>query len=121
MKKGIAAALVCLLAVSPALTAEAHHGNGNRVCGIGGCNLGECFMDADGDGICGDHSFLDENGDGICDNHCYYDGNGDSICDYFVDADEDGVCDHCHDHGKPVIIRTTRKSCGHHGSRHGCR
>lgn len=25
----------------------------------------------------------------------------------FVDADEDGVCDHCHDHGKPVPAETT--------------
>ena len=32
--------------------------------------------------------------------------NADGICDYFVDADEDGICDHCHDHGKPVPAST---------------
>lgn len=123
MKKLLAMGLTTLVVASSSLTAMAHH----EVCGVSGCSLGECFMDTDGDGICGDHFFVDENGDGICDNHCYYDGNNDGICDNFVDDNTDGICDHCHDHGKPVVISrsttgsTTRRARGHHGSHHGCR
>lgn len=118
MKKGIVLALVSAMVISSSFVAEAHHGR--QLCSAGGCYLGECFTDADGDGYCGDHCFVDDNGDGICDNHCYYDGNGDNVCDYFIDENEDGVCDHCHDHGKPVVSQTTtRRSRGHHGSHHG--
>ena len=92
-------------------------------CGIGCCDVAQCFTDADNDGICGDHCFLDEDGDGICDNHCYTDEDGDSICDFFVDADSDGICDHCHEHGKPAVARTTassgcHRSRGHHSGHH---
>ncbi len=100
MKKMLAVGLVCMMALAPAASVNA--AELPATCHIGGCNLGDCFRDADCDGICGDHYFVDENGDGICDNHCYLDADYDGICDYFVDADEDGICDHCHDHGRPV-------------------
>ncbi len=105
MKKLLAMGLACAVVFAPALSV--HAAEEVETCHIGGCNLGECFMDTDGDGICGNHYFVDEDGDGICDFHCYTDTNTDGICDFFVDADEDGVCDHCHDHGKPVPAETT--------------
>ena len=104
MKKLLAMGLVCTVVFAPALSV--HAAEEVETCHIGGCNLGECFMDTDGDGICGNHYFVDEDGDGICDFHCYADTNTDGICDFFVDADEDGVCDHCHDQGKPVPAGT---------------
>lgn len=125
MKKLLAIGLACVLVSSSSIMALAS--DQIPICHIGGCAVGDCFIDADGDGICGDHCFVDENGDGICDNHCYYDTNEDGICDYFVDDDNDGICDHCHDHGKPVVTTrttTTRRSSGchssgHHGGHHG--
>lgn len=126
IKKLVVTGLAALMALSFSLTAEAHHGYGYQanaqVCGISGCAMGTCFMDADGDGLCYGHNFVDANGDGICDNHFYYDGNGDAVCDYFVDANGDGICDHCHNHGKPVVTqRPARRAYygsyrrGHHG------
>lgn len=112
-----------IFAAIPVFAAEAQ-----PVCGIGNCNVGECFMDSDCDGICGDHVFTDENGDGICDYHCYTDENADSVCDYFIDSDADGVCDHCHEHGKPQQTycapqnqqnqNMQQQNSGHHGSSH---
>ncbi len=107
-------------------------------CVTGGCSMNDngawmCFMDNDGDGICGNHYFVDGNGDGICDYHFYYDVNADGICDYFIDADQNGICDHCHDHGRPVQVQpqtqtqtqtysapraTTTVRSGHHGGGH---
>lgn len=129
MKKMLAAGLVCAMTLTTAV-----HVNAEEIpdiCQISGCTLGECFMDTDCDGICGNHYFVDENADGICDYHCYLDVNADGICDYFVDADEDGICDHCHDHGKPVqpapsIQPETDNDTayyygGHHGRHHGYR
>lgn len=125
MKKTLVIGLSCVMALSaaiPAMAAEIQP----QTCGIGNCNVGECFMDSDCDGICGDHNFVDENGDGICDNHCYIDANADGICDHFIDDDTDGICDHCHEHGKPVQTaaycapqnnNTTQRS-SHHGSSH---
>lgn len=95
-----------------------------QTCHISGCNMGECFMDEDCDGICGDHAFVDEDCDGICDNHCYTDEDADGICDHFVDEDADGICDHCHEHGKlaqTVNNPNTNRQRGHHESHHrGC-
>lgn len=104
MKKLLAMGLACAVMLAPAFSVNA--AEEVETCHIGGCKLGECFMDTDGDGICGNHYFVDEDGDGVCDFHCYSDVNEDGICDYFVDADEDGICDHCHDHGKPVPAST---------------
>ncbi|MDE6917196.1 MAG: hypothetical protein K2P39_10420 [Lachnospiraceae bacterium] len=104
MKKLLAMGLACAVVLAPAFSV--HAAQEVQTCHIGGCNLGECFMDTDGDGICGNHYFVDENGDGICDFHCYTDVNADGVCDFFVDADEDGICDHCHDHGNPVLADT---------------
>ena len=109
MKKALAIGLSCFMVLSasiPVMAAEAQP----QTCGIGHCNMGECFLDADGDGI--------------CDNHCYWDENEDGICDYFVDDDEDGICDHCHEHGKPAQTTTycapqTTQRRGHHGGHHG--
>lgn len=120
MNKSFVIALASFVILSSSFTAEAHHGR-HRVCDISGCELGECFMDLDGDGICGDHCFVDENGDGICDEHCYYDENGDNICDLFIDDNGDGICDHCHDHGRPAVSTSSTTYYGHHGSHHGCR
>ncbi len=103
MKKMLAMGLACAIVLAPAISVHAAE---VETCSIGGCNLGECFMDTDGDGICGNHYFVDQNGDGICDFHSYVDVNADGICDFYVDADEDGICDHCHDHGKPVPAET---------------
>ncbi len=102
MKKLLAMGLACAVMFAPAFSVNA--AEEVATCHIGGCNLGECFMDTDGDGICGNHYFVDENDDGICDFHCYADVNADGICDYFVDADEDGICDHCHDHVRALRI-----------------
>lgn len=104
MKKLLAMGLACAVMLAPAFSVNA--AEEVATCHIGGCNLGECFTDTDGDGICGNHYFVDENGDGICDFHCYADVNADGVCDYFVDADEDGICDHCHEHDKPVVADT---------------
>lgn len=128
MKKMLFMGLACMLAFVPTVSTYAAEET-PQTCHVSGCNMGECFVDADCDGICGDHYFIDENGDGICDNHCYLDDNSDGICDYYADADEDGICDHCHDHGKPVqstyVERNTQRSTatysysgGHHSSHH---
>ena len=76
-------------------------------CGIGCCDVAQCFTDADNDGICGDHCFLDEDGDGICDN-CL--GNG-ANCPGYADADGNGVCD---------SYEGAAAGRGHHGRGHGC-
>ena len=125
MKKALAIGLSCFMVLSasiPVMAAETQP----QTCGIGHCNMGECFLDADGDGYCDNygHCFVDDNSDGICDNHCYWDENEDGICDYFVDDDEDGICDHCHEHGKPAQTTTycapqTTQRRGHHGGHHG--
>lgn len=122
MKKMLVIGLSCFITFSaavPVMAAETQP----QTCGIGNCNVGECFMDNDCDGICGDHVFVDENNDGICDNHCYMDANADGICDYFTDSDADGICDHCHEHGKPQqTTDCTPKSTqgkSHHSSHHG--
>ena len=124
MKKALAIGLSCFMALSasiPAIAAETQP----QTCGIGHCNMGECFLDADGDGYCDNygHCFVDDNGDGICDNHCYWDENEDGICDYFIDDDEDGICDHCHEHGRSTQTTTycapqTTQRRGHHGRGH---
>ena len=85
MKKMLAMGLACAIVLAPAISVHAAE---VETCSIGGCNLGECFMDR------------------ICDFHSYVDVNADGICDFYVDADEDGICDHCHDHGKPVPAET---------------
>ena len=69
MKKLLAMGLACAVVFAPTLSA--HAAEEVETCHIGGCSLGECFMDTDGDGICGNHYFVDENGDDICDFHCY--------------------------------------------------
>lgn len=125
MKKALAIGLSCFMVLSasvPVMAAETQP----QTCGIGHCNMGECFLDADGDGYCDNygHCFVDDDEDGICDNHCYWDDNSDGICDYFVDDDEDGICDHCHEHGKPVQTTTyyapqTTQRRGHCGGHHG--
>lgn len=127
MKKMLAMGVICAIVLAPAASVNA--AEILETCHVSGCSLGECFMDTDCDGICGDHYFVDENGDGICDNHCYLDEDSDGICDHFVDADEDGICDHCHDHGKPVQssvgtgstanYNTYNYGSGHHGRHHG--
>lgn len=115
MKRLLITGIVCSMVLFTPITAAA----AQPTCGIGNCNIGECFMDTDGDGMCGDHYFTDEDGDGICDNHCYIDEDGDDICDYYTDGDSDGICDHCHEHGKPVkATRTKRASRGRHHSGH---
>lgn len=125
MKKALVIGLSCVMVFSaaiPVMAAETQP----QTCGIGNCNIGECFMDNDCDGICGDHTFVDENGDGICDNHCYIDDNADGVCDHYIDDDADGICDHCHEHGKPAQTttycapNTQRRSHhrGHHGRGH---
>ncbi len=129
MKKILAAGLVCAMALTVTVHVKAEEIP--ATCHISGCPLGECFMDTDCDGICGNHYFVDTDGNGICDYHCYLDVNADGICDYFIDADEDGICDHCHDHGKPVQPSpsiqpapdndTTYYYGGHHGRHHGYR
>lgn len=116
--------IICSMALSVPVSAEA--AETQPTCNIGGCIIGECFMDTDGDGMCGDHCFTDEDGDGICDDHCYIDEDGDNICDHFTDDDSDGICDHCHEHGKPVKTTRSRRTgrgrhhsghrSGHHGS-----
>ena len=118
MKKAVLVGLSCLVVMSASLTVQAHCG-GTATCSIGGCNLGECFMDYDGDGICGDHCFIDEDGDGICDNHCYTDADCNGICDSFYDDDLDGICDHCHEHGKPVYTQSTTTRRSYRGGCHG--
>ena len=80
MKKLLAMGLACAVVFAPALSV--HAAEEVETCHIGECNLGECFMDTDGDGICGNHYFVDEDGDGICDFHCYTDTNTDGICDF---------------------------------------
>lgn len=129
MRKVMTAALVCMMLFAQATSV--HAAEISETCYVGGCKLGECFMDTDCDGICGDHYFVDENKDGICDNHCYLDENEDGICDHFVDENADGVCDHCHDHGKPVQSDSgvgkaqnsdiTDYRRGHHGRHHSSR
>lgn len=116
MKKLLITGIVCSMVLTTPICATA----AQPVCGIGGCNVGECFMDADGDGMCGDHCFTDADGDGVCDNHCYIDEDNDGICDHFVDDDEDGICDHCHEHGKPARVVRSRRTGGggHHSGRH---
>jgi len=124
MKKAVVIGISCFMVFSagiPTFAAETQN-----TCKIGNCNVGECFLDEDGDGMCDhyDHCFVDENGDGICDNHCYIDENADGICDYFVDEDTDGICDHCHEHNKPEQTycapqTTTPQRYGHHSSHHG--
>lgn len=123
MKKVFAMGISVLMIVSMAATAFA--AETQPTCGIGNCNVGECFLDTDGDGMCDhyDHCFLDEDGDGICDNHCYTDENADGICDLFTDEDADGICDHCHEHGKLaqadcVPQTTTPRRNSHHSSSH---
>lgn len=121
MKKVLSIMLVSTMLF--ASTVSVHASEKSAVCNIGGCKLGECFMDTDCDGICGDHEFVDENMDGICDNHCYLDEDEDGICDHFIDEDEDGICDHCHDHGK-VVLSDSKQSSGttyHHGRHHSGR
>lgn len=125
MKKALAIGLSCFMALSasvPVIAAEIQP----QTCGIGHCNMGECFLDADGDGYCDNygHCFVDDNGDGVCDNHCYWDDDEDGICDYFIDDDEDGICDHCHEHGKPAQTTTycapqATQGRSHHGGHHG--
>lgn len=124
MKKAVIMGISCFMAFSavvPVFAAETQ-----TTCKVGNCNVGECFLDEDGDGMCDhyDHCFLDEDGDGICDNHCYIDDNADGICDHFTDEDEDGICDHCHDHGKPAQTdctpqTVTPRRSSHHSSHHG--
>lgn len=115
MKKMLLSGIACFVALSVVLPAEA--AQIQPTCSIGGCNAGDCFMDADGDGMCGDHCFLDENGDGICDNHCYTDEDENGVCDFFTDEDSDGICDHCHEHGKTVKnTQSAARSTGCHGS-----
>lgn len=140
MKKIFAIGISAFLVISATATVFASEAvpfaeETQSTCSIGNCNAGECFLDADNDGICDhyDHCFLDENGDGICDNHCYIDENTDGICDYFIDADNDGICDHCHEHDKPkqaycepATATPKKNGChgshcnrsGHHGGRH---
>ena len=77
MKKLLAMGLACAVVFAPALSV--HAAEEVETCHIGECNLGECFMDTDGDGICGNHYFVDEDGDGICDFHCYTDTNTDGM------------------------------------------
>ena len=123
MKKILTATLVCSMLFASTMSVDA--AGTPETCHIGGCNLGECFMDTDCDGICGDHDFVDEDNDGICDNHCYLDENADGICDHYVDEDADGICDHCHDHGKPIQSDSSVKKAqnsgttAHHNGRHG--
>lgn len=119
MKKILAMILICTMLF--AFTTCAYASEKSAVCQIGGCKLGECFMDTDCDGICGDHDFVDEDKDGICDNHCYLDEDEDGICDHFLDEDGDGICDHCHDHGKAVLSDSKQNSgtSYHHGGHHG--
>lgn len=126
MKKMLLSGIAAFTALVLVLPVQAS--GAQTVCSIGNCSPSDCFSDADGDGMCGDHCFLDEDGDGICDNHCYTDEDGDYVCDFFTDEDSDGICDHCHEHGKPA--RTSRKSTvstgchgsgrhnGHHGRHH---
>lgn len=111
MKKRLVVTLTCLAVLAVPVPAFAA-----TTCPVSGCAAGQCFSD----GYCGENCFTDENGDGICDNHCYADTDGNGICDYFVDGNEDGICDHCHDHGKPAATynQSGRRS-GHHGRRHG--
>lgn len=120
MKRLWIAGIICSIMLSAPILAVA--AEKQPTCAIGGCSVGECFMDVDGDGMCGDHCFTDEDGDGICDNHCYTDEDSDGICDYFIDDDSDGVCDHCHEHGKPVKVVQSRRAArrSHHsGHRSG--
>lgn len=112
MKKGLAAAAVCLAVLAMPLPVMAA-----QTCPVSGCAMGNCFMAADEYGMCGNHCFTDENGDGICDYHCYADEDGDGICDYFADDNGDGICDHCHDHGRPAA---TAAQGGRWGGRRGC-
>lgn len=119
MKKLLGVGLSCFVVLVSGITVFAEEAP--QTCHIGGCYMGECFMDTDCDGICGDHAFVDEDGDGICDNHCYIDEDENGICDHFIDDDEDGICDHCHEHGKPVRVnnsRTTQRGSSHHGGHH---
>lgn len=123
MKKVLTAGLVCTMLFASTMSVNATETP--ATCRIGGCSLGECFMDTDCDGICGDRNFVDENNDGICDNHCYLDENEDGICDHYVDEDADSICDHCHDHGKPVQSGSSVKksqnsgTANHHSGHHG--
>lgn len=116
MKRLCIMGIICSVMLSTPVVVTA----AEPTCSIGNCNIGECFMDADGDGMCDSHCFIDENDDGICDNHCYMDEDGDGVCDHFTDEDSDGICDHCHEHGKPVkTVRSRRTGYGrHHTSRH---
>lgn len=120
MKRLWITGIICLLVLPAPVLAEA--AESQPTCSIGNCNVGECFMDTDGDGMCGDHCFIDENEDGICDNHCYSDEDCDGVCDYFTDGDLDGICDHCHEHGKPAkTVRSRRAVSGRHHSGHHSR
>ena len=121
MKKTLVG-LSCVMALCAGISVTAAEVQ-PQTCEIGNCNVGECFMDSDCDGICGDHNFVDEDGDGICDNHCYIDADADGVCDHFVDDDTDGICDHCHEHGKAAQTdctprTTTPRTSSHHGNSH---
>lgn len=115
MKKLLITGIVCSMVLSAPISAAA--AEIQPTCSIGGCHVGECFMNADADGMCGDHCFTDEDGDGVCDNHCYIDEDNDGICDHYIDDDSDGVCDHCHEHGKPVQKAVRSRRSGHHSGR----
>ena len=121
MKKTLVG-LSCVMVLCAGISVSAAEAQ-PQTCEIGNCNVGECFMDSDCDGICGDHIFVDEDGDGICDNHCYIDADADGICDHFVDDNVDGICDHCHEHGKTAQTdctprTTTPRTSSHHSSSH---
>ena len=115
MKKLVITGIDCSMVLSAPISAAA--AEIQPTCSIGGCHVGECFMNADADGMCGDHCFTDEDGDGVCDNHCYIDEDNDGICDHYIDDDSDGVCDHCHEHGKPVQKAVRSRRSGHHSGR----
>ncbi len=56
--------------------------------------------------------WVDANGDGICD-HCVG-GSSHNACGYWVDANGDGICDHC----VGGTYSGQGWSGGHHGGRH---
>ncbi|MCI9377650.1 MAG: hypothetical protein HFI06_03790 [Eubacterium sp.] len=59
--------------------------------------------------------YIDANGDGICD-HCAGGGadavSGNGICDQFIDADGNGICDHCV--GNSTNAAFGNGSCGYY-------
>ena len=94
------------------------YGNGQAQVGIAATtNIGNNYVDANGDGICDNHgtncgNHVDANGDGICDNHG-------TNCGNYVDTNGDGVCDNYGTNGS--YGHHGGRGMGHHnGGHHGC-